>query len=145
MLTSLRIQNIALIDALEVEFSQGLNVLTGETGAGKSVIIGSIGIALGGKFDRELLRNPDKDGMVEVSFSLTKEEEDRIREADILPDDILDRELVITRKIRNTTQATLITIWKETIFWSSSIRRNTSRNRTIRAVAAAPWSTATTR
>ena len=101
MLTSLRIQNIALIDALEVEFSQGLNVLTGETGAGKSVIIGSIGIALGGKFDRELLRNPDKDGMVEVSFSLTKEEEDRIREADILPDDILDRELVITRKIRN--------------------------------------------
>ena len=101
MLTSLRIQNIALIDALEVEFSQGLNVLTGETGAGKSVIIGSIGIALGGRFDRDLLRDPEKDGLVEVSFSLTEEEERRLREAEVLPEDLLDRELTVTRKYRN--------------------------------------------
>jgi len=99
MLTVLRIENIALIDALEVEFSRGLNILTGETGAGKSVIIGSIGIALGGKFDRALLRNEEKDGLVEVSFTLTDEELERIREQGCLPEDILDTELVITRKL----------------------------------------------
>ena len=99
MLTVLRIENIALIDTLEVEFPGGLNILTGETGAGKSVIIGSIGIALGGKFDRALLRDQDKDGLVEVSFSLTDEEQERIREQGSLPEDILDSELVITRKI----------------------------------------------
>jgi len=89
MLTTLRIENIALIDALEVEFSQGLNVLTGETGAGKSVIIGSIGIALGGRFDRALLRNEEKDGLIEVSFSLTGEEQERFYKTGILPEDIL--------------------------------------------------------
>ena len=52
MLESLRIKNIALIDQLEVSFADGLNVLTGETGAGKSVVIGAVGIALGGRFDR---------------------------------------------------------------------------------------------
>ena len=99
MLTVLRIENIALIDALEVEFSKGLNILTGETGAGKSVIIGSIGIALGGKFDRALLRNEEKDGLVEVSFTLTDGDLERIKEQGCLPEDILDHELVITRKI----------------------------------------------
>ena len=49
MLRSLHVKNLALIDEAEVEFGEGLNILSGETGAGKSIIIGSINLALGGK------------------------------------------------------------------------------------------------
>ena len=58
MLVNLHIVNLALIDELDIDLTEGLNILTGETGAGKSIIIGSIGIGLGGKFDASLLRNP---------------------------------------------------------------------------------------
>ena len=80
MLVSLRIENIALIDRLEVTFEEGLNVLTGETGAGKSVVIGAIGIALGGKFDKTLLRDDTKDGLVEVLFSLEPSVKKKLQE-----------------------------------------------------------------
>ena len=100
MLVSLRIKNIALIDQLEVTFEEGLNVLTGETGAGKSVVIGSIGIALGGRFDRTLLRKEDEDGLVEVCFTLEPAVKKKLLESDILPEDLLDTdELLITRKL----------------------------------------------
>ena len=56
MLLNLHVKNLAVIDEIEVEFSDGLNVLTGETGAGKSIIIGSINIALGGKVSRDIIR-----------------------------------------------------------------------------------------
>ena len=52
MLESLHVKNLALIDEAEVDFGSGLNILTGETGAGKSIIIGSINLALGAKADR---------------------------------------------------------------------------------------------
>ena len=65
---NLHIVNLALIDELDINFQEGLNILTGETGAGKSIIIGSIGIGLGGKYDTSLLRNPDKDGVVELQI-----------------------------------------------------------------------------
>ena len=68
MLVNLHIVNIALIDELDIDFTEGLNVLTGETGAGKSIIIGSIGIGLGGRFDAGLLRDSEKDGLVELLF-----------------------------------------------------------------------------
>ena len=100
MLVSLRIENIALIDHLEVSFADGLNVLTGETGAGKSVVIGAIGIALGGRFDRTLLRDETKDGLVEVLFTLNPETRRRLIEADIVPGDIIQEdEVLITRKL----------------------------------------------
>ena len=51
MLIHLHIKNLALIEELEMDFSEGLNIMTGETGAGKSIIIGSIELALGGKVD----------------------------------------------------------------------------------------------
>ena len=51
MLLNLHIKNLALIEELEVDFAEGLNIMTGETGAGKSIIIGSIELALGGKVD----------------------------------------------------------------------------------------------
>ncbi|MCI8696919.1 MAG: AAA family ATPase, partial [Lachnospiraceae bacterium] len=56
MLTSLHVKNLALMEETEVEFGEGLNILTGETGAGKSLLIGSVNLALGGKFEREMLR-----------------------------------------------------------------------------------------
>ena len=100
MLISLRIENIALIDRLEVTFAEGLNVLTGETGAGKSVVIGSIGIALGGRFDRTLLRDETKDGLVEVVFAPEPGVRNRLKESGILPEDLItEDELVITRKL----------------------------------------------
>lgn len=56
MLISLHVKNLALMEETEVEFGEGLNILTGETGAGKSLPIGSVTLALGGKFEREMLR-----------------------------------------------------------------------------------------
>ena len=55
MLTSLHVKNLALMEETEVEFGRGLNILTGETGAGKSLLIGSVNLALGGKFERDML------------------------------------------------------------------------------------------
>jgi DNA repair protein RecN (Recombination protein N) len=68
MLLSLRIQNFALIDKLELEFGSGLNVLTGETGAGKSIILDAIDIALGGKVSQRLVRTGMERAMVEATF-----------------------------------------------------------------------------
>ena len=55
MLRNLHVKNIALIEEIEVSFQEGLNILTGETGAGKSIILGAIMLALGGKTAKELL------------------------------------------------------------------------------------------
>lgn len=56
MLVSLHVKNLALIEETEVEFGEGLNILTGETGAGKSILIGSVNLALGARFDKDMLR-----------------------------------------------------------------------------------------
>ena len=69
MLQSLHVKNLALIEEAELEFQEGLNILTGETGAGKSVLIGSINLALGGKFDKEMLRTGADSALVELTFS----------------------------------------------------------------------------
>lgn len=69
MLQSLRVKNLALIEETEVEFGPGLNILTGETGAGKSLLIGSVNLALGGKFEKEMLRKGADSGYVELVFS----------------------------------------------------------------------------
>ena len=58
MLISLHVKNLALIDETEVFFGKGLNILTGETGAGKSIIIGSIALALGAKAGSEMIPPP---------------------------------------------------------------------------------------
>ncbi len=69
MLQTLTVKNLALIREVEIDFGDGLNILTGETGAGKSIIIDSIGLALGEKIDRHMLRENDKAGYVELYFS----------------------------------------------------------------------------
>lgn len=68
MLESLHIENIAVIKTLDVDFENGFTVLTGETGAGKSIIIDSIQLLLGGKADKELIRNGEKSALVLGSF-----------------------------------------------------------------------------
>lgn len=68
MLTSLHVKNLALIDEAEVEFGPGLNILTGETGAGKSILIGSINVALGKKMSREMIRKGENSALVELVF-----------------------------------------------------------------------------
>ncbi len=77
MLTNMHIKNIVLISEIDIDFGPGLNILTGETGAGKSIVIGAIGICLGGRFSKELLRDPEHDGSVELLFSV---EEDAVWE-----------------------------------------------------------------
>ena len=64
MLQSLHVKNLSLMEETEVEFGEGLNILTGETGAGKSLLIGSISLALGGKFEKEILRKGTESGRV---------------------------------------------------------------------------------
>ena len=55
MLENLHVKNLALIDEAEVEFTEGLNILTGETGAGKSIVLGSVSLALGGRYTADML------------------------------------------------------------------------------------------
>ncbi len=71
MLVELTIKNIALIESLRIEFAQGFNVLTGETGAGKSIVVDSINLALGGRADREMIRTGAERGMVQALFDVS--------------------------------------------------------------------------
>ena len=96
MLVNLHIVNLALIDELDVDFTEGLNILTGETGAGKSIIIGSIGIGLGGRYDTVLLRDPEKDGLVELLFSVDRNLAAALAEEDI---EVEDGEILISRRL----------------------------------------------
>lgn len=72
---SLHVKNLALIDETEVYFGNGLNILTGETGAGKSIIIGSVNLALGAKADKEMIRTGADYALVELVFQVEKEEQ----------------------------------------------------------------------
>jgi len=69
MLQSLHVKNLALMEETEVEFGRGLNILTGETGAGKSLLLGSVNLALGGKFEKEMLRKGRDSALVELTFA----------------------------------------------------------------------------
>lgn len=68
MLRELKIKNFAIIDSLDIHFEQGLNILTGETGAGKSIIVDALGLLLGDKFSTEFLKNETKETSVEAYF-----------------------------------------------------------------------------
>ena len=74
MLTNLHVKNLALIEEAEVAFGPGLNILTGETGAGKSILIGSINLALGRKMTREMMREGAASCLVELVFQIESPE-----------------------------------------------------------------------
>ncbi|MGP1588579.1 MAG: DNA repair protein RecN [Oribacterium sp.] len=97
MLSHLHVKDMALIDSSDVEFGEGLNILTGETGAGKSILIGSINLALGSKANKDMIRSGKDSGAVELVFTeLTEQQERALREMDVEPEDGM---LIIRRKI----------------------------------------------
>lgn len=100
MLLNVHIKNMALIDDANINFTDQLNILTGETGAGKSILMGALKIGMGGKLPKDLLRDPDKEGFCQLLFLI----EDAQVLADlhtlgICPSE--DGELIITRRIVN--------------------------------------------
>ena len=98
MLSELHVRNLALIEKADVEFGQGFNVLTGETGAGKSIIIGSVTIALGGKTPKDIIRKGAEYAYIELIFSVRDLEKVRLlKEMDVYPDG--DGTVIISKKI----------------------------------------------
>ncbi|MBP5530224.1 MAG: DNA repair protein RecN [Lachnospiraceae bacterium] len=84
MLLNLHVKNFALIDEIDIDFSKGLNILTGETGAGKSIVLGSLAIALGAKADKDCIRTGEEFALVEITFTAdTEEVKNKLIENDI--------------------------------------------------------------
>ena len=98
MLLSLHVKNLALIEEEEVTFTDGLNILTGETGAGKSIIIGSINLALGGKADKAIIRTGAEYALIELVFTADNEKQlKKLEELDLPAPD--DGTILVKRKI----------------------------------------------
>ncbi len=99
MLLNLHVKNLAIIDEVEVDFSEHLNILSGETGAGKSILIGSINIALGGKVSADMIRKGAEYALVELTFQIEDNRSiDRLKELDI---PVEDGQIIISRRIKN--------------------------------------------
>ncbi|MBQ4069451.1 MAG: DNA repair protein RecN [Lachnospiraceae bacterium] len=98
MLTNVNVKNLALIKEAEINFEKGLNILTGETGAGKSIIIGSINIALGSKVAKDIIRADADYGLVELVFEVNESIALKLKEFDVVPEDDM---VIISRKISN--------------------------------------------
>lgn len=98
MLQSLHVKNLALIEETEIHFDKGLNILTGETGAGKSLLIGSVNLALGGKFDKDMLRKGTDTALVELVFSCDEKILAKLNEMDLYGS--LEEDVIISRKMQ---------------------------------------------
>ena len=114
MLKKLNIQNYAIIDEIEINFSPQLNIITGETGAGKSILMGALSLILGERADTSVLLRTDKKCFIEGIFSIETKKEVRqfLEENELDADDelVLRREIAATGKSRafiNDTPATL--------------------------------------
>ena len=106
MLQNLHVKNLALIDEAEVDFSGGLNILTGETGAGKSIILGSVSLALGGRYSADMLRKGADKGLVELTFYVENPETVRkLEEMDLSPD---GGQIIITRRFNGNRSVSRI-------------------------------------
>lgn len=99
MLQSLHVKNIALIDDVEIEFSDGLNILSGETGAGKSILIDSVNFALGSKVNKSVVREDAEYALSELVFSV--EDEATIKELESMDLNISDGQIILQRRISN--------------------------------------------
>ncbi len=97
MLANLHVKNVAIIDEVDVDFGKHLNILTGETGAGKSILVGSIGIALGARVSSEMIGKYGDYALVEMVFQIEDEEtKEALREMDVEPE---EGQIIISRKI----------------------------------------------
>lgn len=97
MLLNLHVKNLALIEEVDVDFEKGLIVLTGETGAGKSLILGSVNIALGNKASKDMIRKGTDYSLVELSFSVSENCAKQLKKYDIYMEE--DNIVTVTRKI----------------------------------------------
>ena len=97
MLQSLHVKNFAIIDETEVDFREHLNIMTGETGAGKSILIDSVNAAIGGKVSKDIIRRGAEYALVELTFgNLNSTIVDKLKQRDIYPEEDM---LVLSRKI----------------------------------------------
>ena len=98
MLVNLHVKNLALIEEADVNFENGLNILTGETGSGKSILIGSINVALGGKVNSDFIRKGTEYGLCELTFKIDSPRKiEALKALDVMELD--DGEVIISRKI----------------------------------------------
>lgn len=102
LLLNLHVKNFAIIDEIDVTFHDNLNILTGETGAGKSIIIGSINVALGGKISKDIIRKGAEYALVELVFLV--EDTQILKRMEELDLPVTDGQIIITRKITNHTK-----------------------------------------
>ncbi len=114
MLLELHVRNLALIEKVDVEFGCGLNILTGETGAGKSIIIGSVTMALGGKASRDSIRQGADHAYIELVFSVSEEEKkEALKKLDIEPTEdglvIISRKIMASRSVSRINDETVTT------------------------------------
>lgn len=115
MVTSLVIQNYAIIDSIEINFSRHFNIITGETGAGKSILVGALSLILGERADSTVLLNKDKKSFIEGVFNIEKRENvlQFLNQNDFAADNelVLRREIAVTGKTRgfiNDSPANLV-------------------------------------
>jgi len=116
MLNKLSIRNYALIDVLDIEFDRGLNIITGETGAGKSIILGALSLILGQRAESKYFYNQDKKCVIEGTFHLSDEKlknSFELNDLDFYKETILRREISMDGKSRsfiNDTPVNLATL-----------------------------------
>lgn len=99
MLEYMHVKNLALIKECEIQFGKGLNILTGETGAGKSVLLGSINLALGAKADKDIIRTGEEEAYVELVFSTNSYVDNLLSQMELSHE---DSSVYISRKITPT-------------------------------------------
>lgn len=98
MLTNLHVKNLALIEEADINFDEGLNILSGETGAGKSILLGSISMALGGKTSADIIRKGAEYALTELVFHIDDEEKlEALKALDV--EDLESGDVIISRKI----------------------------------------------
>ena len=110
MLRELRIKNLAIIDDLRVGFEDGLNVLTGETGAGKSIIVDSLSLALGSRAQSDLIRSGEKEAVIQAYFEVERFNELPDIGIDIPDGLILRRSISVTGKSRAYINDTMVSL-----------------------------------
>ena len=100
MLENLHVKNLALIEEEDITFLDGLHILSGETGAGKSIILGALGLALGGKAPKEMLRDNEQEALVEAVFRVTSDRQrQELMDADV---SVYDDQVILSRRISET-------------------------------------------
>ncbi len=142
MLASLHVENIAVIKQVDIDFSSGLSVLTGETGAGKSILIDALGLILGARPSKDLIRNGESRASVSAMFTmLSPEQRERLAALDVIPDE--DGCLYLTRSIDREGKAQTkqngktvpLSLQKEIVSWLINIHGQND-NRILMSTAA---------